>query len=91
MKWGEKCNLQFGLNMSLIVRLTQLLSHMLKSQITFHSLQQHLSRGNRPGAVLHFYHPDRRLGTVVLHFCLSVTRTKKKYNHLASSHVSACT
>lgn len=69
--------MQFGLNMSLIVRLTQLLSHMLKSHITFHSLQQHLSRGNKQaGAVLHFYDPDRRLGTVVLHFCLSITGTK---------------
>lgn len=48
IKWGGKFNMRFGLNMSLIVRLTQLLSHMLKSHITFHSLQQHLSRGNRP-------------------------------------------
>lgn len=65
--------MQLGLNKSLIVRLTQLLSHMLKSHITFRPLQQHLSRGNR---LPHFYDPDRRLGTVVLHFCVSVTGTK---------------
>lgn len=62
MKWGRKCKMQFGLNMSLIVRLTQLLSHMLKSQITFPtaSLQR-----QQAGVVLHFYDPDGRLGTVV--------------------------
>lgn len=38
--------MQLGLNMRLIVRLAQLLVH--KSHLMFHSLQQHLSRGNRP-------------------------------------------
>lgn len=36
--------MQLGLNRSL----TQLLTHMFESHLTFHSPQQHLSRGNRP-------------------------------------------
>lgn len=88
MTWGGEggeCKMQFGLNMSLIVRLTQLLSHMLKSQITFPTASL---RRQQAGAVLQFL----RSRQAFRNSCPAtfVSQSQGHNNNLASSHVSAC-